>query len=72
MGTKYDFFGELAFPALEDSLLEIGELTSQQVTNRQILRNVMKTAGFSPITTEWWHFDAFPYQVTKSKYTIVE
>ena len=72
MGTNYDFFGELAFPALEDSLLEIGELTSQQVTNRQILRNVMKTAGFSPITTEWWHFDAFPYQVTKSKYAIVE
>ena len=72
MGTKYDFFGDLAFPALEDSLLEIGELTSQQVTNRQILRNVMKTAGFSPITTEWWHFDAFPYQVTKSKYAIVE
>ena len=72
MGTKYDFFGELAFPVLEDSLLEIGKLTSEQLTNRKILRNAMEAAGFTPITTEWWHFNAFPYQETKSKYDIIE
>ena len=72
MGTEYDFFGKLAFPVLEDSLLQIGKLTTQQVMNRRILRNVMQSAGFSPITTEWWHFDAFPYPVTKAKYLIIE
>ncbi|MEC9376790.1 MAG: M15 family metallopeptidase [Candidatus Neomarinimicrobiota bacterium] len=72
MGTKYDYFGELAFPTLEDSLLTIGQLTNKQISNRHILRKIMQDAGFSPITTEWWHFDAFPYQVTKSKYEIIE
>ena len=72
MGTKYDYFGEHAFPALEDSLLTIGQLTNKQISNRHILRKIMQDAGFRPITTEWWHFDAFPYQMTKSKYEIIE
>ncbi|MFQ6677083.1 MAG: M15 family metallopeptidase [Fidelibacterota bacterium] len=72
MGTKYDYFGELAFPVLEDSLLAVGELTGEQVSNRRILRDAMEKAGFSTITTEWWHFNAFPYQVIKTKYTIIE
>ncbi|MBT3589978.1 MAG: M15 family metallopeptidase [Candidatus Marinimicrobia bacterium] len=72
MGTHYDYFGELAFPRLEDSLLVVGALTQDQVSNRHILRTVMTQAGFSPITTEWWHFDAFPYKVTKQKFSIIE
>jgi len=72
MGTEYDFFGDLAFPILEDSLFQIGELNSQQLKNRQILRNTMQTAGFSIINSEWWHFDAFPYEETKSRYAIIE
>jgi len=72
MGTHYDYFGELAFPRLEDSLLIAGDLTQEQVDNRLILRNAMTQAGFSSISTEWWHFDAFPYKVTKEKFTIIE
>lgn len=72
MGTGFDYFGELAFPALEDSLLNIGALTSIQVRNRKILREAMQKAGFSTITTEWWHFNAFPYSTIRSKYEIVE
>ena len=72
MGTEYDHFGELAFPALEDSLLALGKLTDKQIENRTILRKIMKKAGFSTIDSEWWHFDAFSYNETKNKYTIVE
>ena len=72
MGTNYDHFGELAFPALEDSLLALGKLTGKQIENRRILRKVMTKAGFSTIDSEWWHFDAFSYNETKNKYKIVE
>ena len=72
MGTNYDHFGELAFPALEDSLLALGKLTDKQIGNRRILRKVMTKAGFSTIDSEWWHFDAFSYNETKNKYKIVE
>lgn len=72
MGTNYDHFGELAFPALEDSLLALGKLTDKQIGNRRILREVMTKAGFSTIDSEWWHFDAFSYNETKNKYKIVE
>ena len=72
MGTNYDHFGELAFPALEDSLLALGKLTDKQIESRRILRKVMTKAGFSTIDSEWWHFDAFSYNETKNKYKIVE
>jgi len=49
-----------------------GDLTQEQVDNRLILRDAMTQAGFSPITTEWWHFDSFPYKETKQKFTIIE
>jgi D-alanyl-D-alanine dipeptidase len=72
MGTHYDYFGDLAFPRLEDSLVVVGDLKQEQVNNRLILRHAMTEAGFSPITTEWWHFDSFPYKETKTKFTIIE
>ena len=72
MGTHYDYFGDLAFPRLEDSLIVVGDLTIEQVNNRLILRDAMTQAGFSPITTEWWHFDSFPYKETKRKFSIIE
>ena len=72
MGTHYDYFGDLAFPRLEDSLVVVGDLKQEQVNNRLILRHAMTEAGFSPITTEWWHFDSFPYKETKQKFTIIE
>jgi D-alanyl-D-alanine dipeptidase len=53
MGTHYDYFGDLAFPRLEDSLVVVGDLKQEQVNNRLILRHAMTEAGFSSITTEW-------------------
>ncbi len=72
MGTGYDHFGYLAYPVYEDELLKSGELNEEQVQNRRILRSVMEKAGFSPITSEWWHFNAFSRKEAATKYEIVE
>lgn len=72
MGTPYDFFGELAQPRHEQRFFDSGELTKEQIDNRALLRKVMKHAGFRGILSEWWHFNAFPKEVTRKKYKIIE
>ncbi len=57
MGTAFDDMSELAHPARETALLASGQLTAQQVGNRQLLRAAMAQAGFHGINSEWWHFD---------------
>ncbi|RMG82770.1 MAG: peptidase M15 [Bacteroidetes bacterium] len=71
MGTPYDYFGELAYPRLEKHFLETGELTPEQYQNRLLLRNVMQAAGFSGISTEWWHFNSCSREEAKLKYRII-
>ena len=72
MGTKYDFFGELAYPSRETQLLKAGKLTQQQIDNRQILRTAMRQGGFTPIEYEWWHFNALSRAKAKMAFRIVE
>lgn len=72
MGTPYDFFGKKAQPRYNAYFLERGELTPQQVANRNLLRDVMTAAGFIPIDTEWWHFNAFSLPYAKEHYTIIQ
>ena len=50
MGTEYDFFGQEAHPGYQN-------LPKQVLTNRRMLSDVMQQFGFTPITSEWWHFD---------------
>jgi D-alanyl-D-alanine dipeptidase len=71
MGTPFDFFGEKAHPVKEKELLESGVLSQRQVLNRQLLREVMRHAGFFGIQTEWWHFNSCTRVVAAEKYTIV-
>jgi zinc D-Ala-D-Ala dipeptidase len=72
MGTKYDFFGELAYPKKEAYFLKIKKLNQQQVANRQLLRRVMQSAGYMPIDYEWWHFNAVSRQTAKANYRIIQ
>jgi zinc D-Ala-D-Ala dipeptidase len=72
MGTKYDFFGELAYPKKEAYFLKIKKLSHQQVANRQLLRNIMKSVGYMPIDYEWWHFNAMSRQSAKAIYRIIQ
>jgi D-alanyl-D-alanine dipeptidase len=71
MGTKYDFFGEMAYPKKEERLLKAGKLSQKALDNRLILRNAMKQAGFMPIEYEWWHFNAFSRKVAKEKFQVL-
>ena len=72
MGTKYDHFGELAYPEKEEQLVQEGKLTREQISNRGLLRNAMEQAGFFNIQTEWWHFNSCYREVAKIKYKIIE
>ncbi|MGB3849872.1 MAG: M15 family metallopeptidase [Tunicatimonas sp.] len=72
MGTDFDYFGVLAYPTKEADMLAAGQLTAEQLANRKLLRDVMTRAGFSPITTEWWHFNAFSRREADRRYGIVE
>lgn len=72
MGTKYDFFGELAYPKLEQQFLNNGQLSQKSYENRLLLRNIMKKAGFMPIEFEWWHFNAFSRKEAKKRFAVVK
>lgn len=72
MGAGYDDMRKVAYPCLESEFLASGEINQQQIDNRKLLRRALKSQGFSNIPTEWWHFNAFPRPVVKSKYHIVE
>lgn len=72
MGTAYDFFGYEAYPDRELEMMAEGKISRSQVANREILRKVMKAAGFSGIGSEWWHFNAFSREEAGKKFKLVE
>lgn len=51
MPTDFDYFTERARPDFQD-------LTAEERHHRDLLARVMIDAGFTTITTEWWHFNA--------------
>jgi D-alanyl-D-alanine dipeptidase len=72
MGTKYDFFGDLAYPRLEKEMLKSGRLSLEQLTNRLVLREAMEKTGYMKIESEWWHFNAMARVKAKKLYKIVD
>jgi D-alanyl-D-alanine dipeptidase len=72
MGTPFDFFGRAAGINNEQELVSQGILTGEHVQNRQLLRQVMRHAGFRSISGEWWHFNACSLQEAKQRYTLIE
>ena len=72
MGTPFDFFGYPAYPDRELQMLAEKKITKAQVANREILRKVMKGAGFTGIGSEWWHFNAFSRKEAGEKFSLVD
>lgn len=72
MGTHYDYFGDLAYPRKEAQMLAEGKLVQLQIENRQVLRDVMAAAGFTPITSEWWHFNFTSLQKAKRDFKLIK
>ncbi|MEP7154151.1 MAG: M15 family metallopeptidase [Betaproteobacteria bacterium] len=68
MGTPFDDLTRLSHPALEPEFLASGELSADQIANRQLLRSAMYEGGWLGINTEWWHFDCGDRDVVRSTY----
>ena len=72
MGTPFDYFGPEAHIDHEAELVAQGKLTAAEVRNRQLLRQVMRAAGFIPLRSEWWHFNALRLSEAKLRYAPIE
>jgi zinc D-Ala-D-Ala dipeptidase len=72
MGTPYDYFGYPAYPDREAQMLKEGILTEDQISNRDILRKVMKHGGFTGIGSEWWHFNAYSLKDASARFELVK
>jgi D-alanyl-D-alanine dipeptidase len=71
MGAGFDDIRKIAYPCLEDSFLRAGQLSPLQLSNRLLLRNLMKIQGFRQLPTEWWHYNACSRDEAKQKYQVV-
>ena len=72
MGTKVDHLGREAHIDIEAQLVAERKISQQARKNRQLLREVMRSAGFKPLRTEWWHFNFKSRAEAKQKYKVIE
>lgn len=68
MGTPFDSFSVKAQPRFEARFEQDHTLTAEQLANRRLLRSVMQAVGMKPISTEWWHFDAYRHGALVKRY----
>lgn len=68
MGTIVDHLGIEAHIDNEDHLVKTGVITQQERENRQLLRKVMRYAGFRALPSEWWHFNRMSRAEAKRNY----
>lgn len=48
------------------------KLSLEQNKNRKLLAEIMKEAGFIPLSYEWWHFNGMPKDEARKRFKIVE
>jgi D-alanyl-D-alanine dipeptidase len=72
MGTPFDFFGPEAHTDREDDLLKKRRISPSEYKNRKLLRRIMEKAGFKPIASEWWHFNACSREEAREKYPLID
>ena len=70
MGADFDSFERCAGIVGEADALKSGRLTQPQIDNRNLLRNIMKRAGWVMLPSEWWHFNAFTRSDNKEHYPL--
>ena len=71
MGTKFDHLGKEANIDKEELFIKQGILTPDQVDNRKLLRKVMTAGGFTPLKSEWWHFNKCTRNYAKAHYPLI-
>lgn len=50
MGSRFDYFGLISHHAARSGL------SRQAIANRERLRQLMRSAGFRSLFSEWWHY----------------
>lgn len=71
MGTRVDAMTFRSHIDDEPRLVSRGLLSKEAVANRQLLRRVMRFAGFKPLRTEWWHFNFKSRAEAKRRYKVI-
>lgn len=71
MGAGYDDIRKIAYPSMEWKYIASGELSTEHIENRKLLRKILSGRGFRNIPTEWWHFNACSKGVAEGKYAIL-
>lgn len=66
MGAGFDEFSTLSHINNEKSNLKKGKLSQEAYDNRQLLRKVMRKAGFHTYRCEWWHFQHYTKKYMRS------
>lgn len=72
MGTKVDHMSRLSHITDESGLVARKRITAEAKKNRELLREVMRYAGFKPLSTEWWHFNLVSRAVAKKYYKAIK
>lgn len=72
MGTKVDYFGKAAHIDQEAQLVASKRISKQALRNRELLRKVMRHAGWKPLRTEWWHFNLCSRATAKKYYKVIK
>ena len=72
MGTQIDYLGKEAHIDREVWMVEHGVMNREAWRNRQLLRTVMRKAGFKALRTEWWHFNYISRAEAKAHYKVIK
>lgn len=72
MGTKIDYLGAYAHIDNEAQLVADHIITPEARKRRELLRKVMKQAGFMPLRSEWWHFNLVSRAEAKAHYRVIK
>lgn len=68
MGTKVDHLGVESHIDRETELVSRHVISREALDHRLLLRSVMKEAGFTPLRTEWWHFNLITRAQARAQY----
>ncbi|EGJ70636.1 peptidase M15D vanX D-ala-D-ala dipeptidase [Bacteroides coprosuis DSM 18011] len=68
MGTPVDHLGYQAHIDNEEELVKKGIISLQEKRNRELLRSVMRRAGFRALPSEWWHFNKISRAEARKNY----
>lgn len=71
MGTLIDHMGSASHIDREDALVSARRISREARDDRQLLRRVMRHAGFMPLRTEWWHFNLVSRATARKYYKVI-